>query len=76
VVDEYFSVHFRHPCFGAVALAKPGETVRLVSVIAGVLSVIILYLVTREAFGREVAFLAALGVTGLAWPSYLGLALR
>lgn len=54
----------------AIMISILGNTLtalRLVSVIAGVLSVISLYLVTREAFGREVAFLAALGLTGLAW---------
>jgi hypothetical protein len=40
---------------------------RLVSVMTGVLAVICLYLLAREAFGREVAFLAALGLVGLAW---------
>lgn len=40
---------------------------RLVSVMTGVLAVIGLYLLAREAFGREVAILAALGLVGLAW---------
>jgi hypothetical protein len=40
---------------------------RLVSVLVGMLAVVCLYLLAREAFGREVAFLAALGLVGLAW---------
>ena len=41
--------------------------IRLVSAIYGTLAVVCLYLLAREAFGREVAFLAALGLVGLAW---------
>jgi 4-amino-4-deoxy-L-arabinose transferase-like glycosyltransferase len=41
--------------------------IRLVSVIYGTLAVVCLYMLAREAFGREVAFLAALGLVGLAW---------
>jgi uncharacterized membrane protein len=54
----------------AVAISLFGNSLtalRLVSVMTGALAVIFLYLLAREAFGREVAFLAALGLTGLAW---------
>ncbi len=41
--------------------------IRLVSVIEGTLAVVCLYLLAREAFGRAVALLAAVGLVGLAW---------
>ena len=54
----------------AIAISLMGNSliaVRLVSAIEGTLAVVCLYLLAREAFGREVAFLAALGLTGIAW---------
>lgn len=54
----------------AIAISLMGNSliaVRLVSAIEGTLAVVCLYLLAREAFGREVAFLAAIGLTGIAW---------
>jgi 4-amino-4-deoxy-L-arabinose transferase-like glycosyltransferase len=54
----------------AIAISLLGNSLtalRLVSVLTGALSVVSLYLLAREAFGRETAFLAAPGLAGLAW---------
>ena len=51
-----------------ISILGPNLTaIRLVSVIYGTLAVLFLYMLAREAFGCEVAFLAALGLLGLAW---------